>query len=186
MNTIMRTHGDRGTRESIEAASKTAMKDLRTLALEALVRRAAGQLGYPRLKPKQLEAVAKFCQGRDVFASLPTSYGKTLIYAHLPSIFNSIRGRNSSIVVVLSPLVALMVEQKKRFLPIGINAEFLGELQTDEDAVSRVVQGRHELVLVSPENLCYNRTLREMLLSSVYKENLVALVVDEAHCIRTW
>lgn len=185
MNTIMRTLGARGTRESIEAASKTAMKDLRTLALEALVRRAAGQLGYPRLKPKQLEAVTKFCQGRDVFASLPTSYGKTLIYALLPSIFNSIRGRNSSIVVVLSPLVALMVEQKKRFLPIGINAEFLGELQTDEEAVGRVVQGR-ELVLVSPENLCYNRTLREMLLSSVYKENLVALVVDEAHCIRTW
>ena len=67
------------------------MNDLRTLALEALVRRAPGQLGHPRLKPKQLEAVTKFCQGWNVFASLPTSYGKTLIYALLPSIFNTIR-----------------------------------------------------------------------------------------------
>ena len=77
------------------------MNDLRTLVL---IRRADGQLGYPRFNPKQLEAVAKFCQGRDVFASLLTSYGKTLIYALLPSILNPIRGRNSSIVVVLSPL----------------------------------------------------------------------------------
>ena len=168
------------------AISKAEMSDLKSLSMEALIKRAASQLGYPRIKPKQLEAVVKFCQGRDVFASLPTSHGKTLIYALLPSIFNAIRGRNSSIVLVVSPLVALMAEQKRRFLPIGINAEFLGELQTDDDAVGRVAKGQHELVLVSPENLYYNRTLREMLLSTVYKENLVALVVDEAHCIHTW
>ena len=53
-----------------------------------------------------------------------------------------------------------------------------------QDTCGRVVQGRHELVLVSPENLCYNRTSREMLLSSVYKENLVALVVDD-NCIHS-
>ena len=167
------------------ASSQAAMSNLNSLAMEALVKRAAGQLGYSNVKAKQLEAVVKFCQGRDVFASLPTSYGKTLIYALLPSIFNAIRGRNGSIVLVLSPLIALMAEQKRRFLPIGINAEFLGELQTDDEAVARVVKEKHELVLVSPENLYYNRTIREMLLSTVYKENLVALVVDEAHCIHT-
>ena len=47
-----------------------------------------------------------------MYASLPTSYEKTLIYALPSSTFNATRERNSSIVLVLGPLVALMVEQK--------------------------------------------------------------------------
>lgn len=41
--------------------SQAEMSDLKSLAMEALVKRAAGQLGYPKIK--QLEAVVKFCQG---------------------------------------------------------------------------------------------------------------------------
>ena len=37
--------------------------------MEALLKRATGQLGYPRIRLKQLEAVVKLCQGRDVYAS---------------------------------------------------------------------------------------------------------------------
>jgi len=44
------------------------------------------------LKPKQLEAVVAFCSGMDVFVSLPTGYGKSIIYAILPLIFDNIRG----------------------------------------------------------------------------------------------
>ena len=33
-----------------------------------------------RLKEKQLEAIKHFCSGKDVFVSLPTGYGKSLIY----------------------------------------------------------------------------------------------------------
>jgi hypothetical protein len=67
---------------------------------------------------------------------------------------------------------------------MGIDAEFLGELQTDPYAVDRVIKGSHSLV--SPENLCYTHMLREMLRNEMYQKNLVAFVVDEAHCIRTW
>ena len=162
------------------------MEELRILALSVLVRVAVSRLGFRNIKDKQLEAVVNFCQGRDVFVSLPTSYGKTLIYAVLPSLFDIIKRRTSSIVVVVSPLTALMAEQKKRFVPMGVDAEFLGELQTDEGAVKRVVQGQHKLVLLSPEQLCYNKLVREMLLSRVYQDNLSAFVIDEAHCIKTW
>ena len=44
------------------------------------------QLGF-ELKEKQREAVLGFCQGRDVFLSLPTGYGKSIIYAVLPMVF---------------------------------------------------------------------------------------------------
>ena len=42
-------------------------------------------------KDKQLEAIKCFCAGHDVFVSLPTGYGKSLIYAVLPLIFDRIK-----------------------------------------------------------------------------------------------
>ena len=44
-------------------------------------------------KDKQLEAIKCFCAGHDVFVSLPTGYGKSLIYAVLPLIFDRIKGK---------------------------------------------------------------------------------------------
>ena len=39
---------------------------------------------------------------------------------------------------------------------------------------------------ISPESLINNLTYRNMLLSSICKSKLCALVIDEAHCVRTW
>ena len=44
------------------------------------------------LKEKQLEAIQMFCSGKDVFVSLPTGYGKSMIYGLLPLVFNSLKG----------------------------------------------------------------------------------------------
>ena len=38
------------------------------------------------LKDKQIEAISSFVQGHDTFVSLPTGYGKSMIYALLPSV----------------------------------------------------------------------------------------------------
>ncbi len=48
------------------------------------------------------------------------------------------------------------------------------------------LKGEYQLVYISPENLINNPRYRKMLLRQVYKENLVALVIDEAHCVQTW
>ena len=166
--------------------SLVTMEELKTRALSVVIRQVASRLGYANVKSKQIEAISGFCRGEDVFVSLPTGYGKTRIFAILPALFNAIRKSATSIVVVVSPLAALMAEHKRKFIPMGVNAEFLGELQTDQQAVARVVQGKHELVLLSPENLCFNMELRNMLTSRVYQENLVAFVLDEAHCVKSW
>ena len=50
------------------------------------------ETGYMQLKPKQQEAIKGFVSGKDVFASLPTGYGKSVIYDILPSLFNNING----------------------------------------------------------------------------------------------
>ena len=49
-------------------------------------------IGIETLKPKQVKAVEAFVDGRDVFVSLPTGYGKSVIYSVLPGTFDLIRG----------------------------------------------------------------------------------------------
>ena len=54
----------------------------------------ATRLGFS-LKDKQLEAILGFMSGKDVFVSLPTGYGKSLIYAviaFLPLVFDLYKG----------------------------------------------------------------------------------------------
>ena len=46
-----------------------------------------------------------------------------------------------------------------------------------------MLNGEVQLVYIMPENAIDNPM---MLVSEKYKENLVALVIDEAHCIKLW
>ena len=76
-----------------------------------------------------------------------------------------------------------MMEQREKFTRQGITSEFLGETQTDCAVINKVIKGNVQLVYASPEAILCTEN---MLLSDPYKENLVALVVDEAHCVKTW
>ena len=95
-------------------------------------------------------------------------------------------GNAGSIVVVITPLVALMIDQTKRFQGKGITVEFVGEAQVNDDVVMAVVRGKVQLVYITPENILTNSLFRNMLCGAQYQENLKALVVDEAHCIKLW
>ena len=108
--------------------------------IAAIARTAAVEARYKDLKPEQLQAIVEFVRGCDVFVSLPTGYGKSLIYGLLPIVVERLRRRpnKTTMALVISPLSALMPDQKSRFIPKGISAEFLGELQDDELAIRRV------------------------------------------------
>ena len=82
--------------------------------LTAAIRVATIKLGYKELKPSQELAVRSLVDGRDVFVSLPTGSGKSLCFCVLPGVFDEIRkSPGSSLVIVVSPLVALMKDQVK-------------------------------------------------------------------------
>lgn len=87
--------------------------------------------------------------------------------------------------VVATPLVALMMDQKQRFLNTGITVEFVDEAQTDDHAVMEVISGKVQLVYISPENILNNYCFWNIS-GSEYQKKLVALAVDEAHCIKMW
>ena len=74
-------------------------------------RSAARELGYLDFKPAQLKVVETFVKGCNVFAALPTGYGKSWCYACLRIVFNKLLGSNSSIVLVVTLLTATMKDQ---------------------------------------------------------------------------
>ena len=97
--------------------------------------------------------------------------------------------------VVVSPLTALMIDQKQKFVPWGINVEFVpwginvefvGQCQSNETAVVSVIQREVQLVHINPESLLCNKSYRTMLQNARYQEQLVAFVVDKVHCFKLW
>ena len=134
-----------------------------------------------QLKSKQREATETFVRGSDMFVSLPTGFGKSLCFVLLPLIYDTLCHKsNTSIVICVSPLTSLMMEQSAKY---SITRAFVGELQDDLDTLKDVKTGKVQLLYISPESLLRNPQWRDMLLCSVYQDNLVAVVVDEAHCI---
>jgi bloom syndrome protein len=79
-----------------------------------------------------------------------------------------------------------MMDKKEKFSPKGISTNFVGEDQMDQEAITNIMNGEIQLVYISPESLICNPKYRNMLLSTTYQERLVALVVDEAHCVKMW
>ena len=67
---------------------------------------------------EQLLAIEKFefVTGSDVFVSLPTGFGKSLIYRLLPAVFNRLKvyRKPTSFALIVSPLTSLVINQKGR------------------------------------------------------------------------
>ena len=70
-------------------------------------------LGYDCLKPDQRVVLREVLKPHDVFVILPTGYGKSLCYACLPLMYDELFMINKelSIVIVLTPLIAIMKDQ---------------------------------------------------------------------------
>ena len=112
---------------------------------------------------------------------------KTLRFILLLWVFDRLRGVcTASIVLGVSPLTSLMIEQRQKYHEMGISIEIVSEAHEDMSVFSRIEMGSYQLVYMSPESLMGRITWREMLPNDVYQGNLVAFVVDEAHCVKKW
>lgn len=81
-------------------------------AIENAAAKAVQQLGYTAIKQDQLKVVIGVMQRRDVFAVLPTGFGKSLCFACLPSMFDQLLPLDEpAIVLVVTPLTAIMKDQ---------------------------------------------------------------------------
>ena len=77
--------------------------------------------------------------------SLPTGYGKSACYGCLPSVYNCMRGvePGTSIILVISPLKALMKDQVTKFNSKGISAVHVGA-QENENEAARLASGDYQ------------------------------------------
>ena len=84
-----------------------SFKEFRKEDIEAACVSAALCLGYNNLKDEQKFVITNFVSGSDVFAILPTGFGKSLCYACLPGMFDRLSGMANSIMVVLTPSISI-------------------------------------------------------------------------------
>ena len=160
------------------------------MEFENAVSKAALEMGYTSLRQKQKDAVIGFIRRRDVFVSLPTGSGKSLCYAILPKVFDILRGRSSrSIAIVISPLISLMKDQVHSLETKGVSSIYVSKNMSDgtnESQEQKLYEGKYQIIFFSPEALVCDDIWREMIQTKVYKDNVVAFVVDEAHLIKKW
>ncbi len=140
---------------------------------EELLRR----FGLQAFRPGQREAVAGALAGRDTLVVMPTGGGKSLCY-QLPAL------AGGGLVVVVSPLIALMADQRERLRGSGVRAAMLAsgmEEGHNARALRDIETGEVQLVLAAPERFA-SRAFREALA----QRRVALFVVDEAHCVSEW
>ena len=54
------------------------------------------------------------------------------------------------------------------------------------DMKQSVLDGNYSVLYSSPESLLTIQLWRNMIASQIYSNKLVAIAIDEAHCIDTW
>ncbi len=142
-------------------------------ALEEILKR---RWGYDSFKPLQKEAVEIALSGRDCMVVLPTGGGKSLCY-QLPA------AMGHGLVLVVSPLIALMDDQVANAREIGLEADAIHsnlDARRRRDAYRRLSEGKTELLYISPERLLMGDLL-------VYiSERIILAAIDEAHCVSHW
>ena len=91
--------------------------------------------------------------------------------------------QNRSIVIVVSPLKALMEDQANTFKDLGMAAVYAGDKAIK---LELFVTGQIQLIFISPEALNKGSILRDIIKSDIYQKHIVGYVVDEAHLIKSW
>jgi ATP-dependent DNA helicase RecQ len=140
------------------------------------------RFGLESFRPGQREAVQAALEGRDSLVVMPTGGGKSLCY-QLPALAGD-SDPARPLVVVVSPLIALMADQLGRLRQAGVDAAMLASGMADghnAQALRSISSGEARLVLAAPERFA-SRAFRETLAT----REVGLFVVDEAHCVAEW
>ncbi len=151
------------------------------MSFAAALRILAEVWGFRRFRRGQEQAVKALVAGRDCAVLLPTGAGKSLCY-QVPAILGHRAGRGTALVV--SPLIALIIDQVGNLNARGIQAGMVHSLQTPEERASQyegLVRGDFSIFYLSPERAAMAE-FRSVLSSS----KISLLAIDEAHCVSQW
>ncbi|MBC7370971.1 MAG: RecQ family ATP-dependent DNA helicase, partial [Bdellovibrionaceae bacterium] len=131
----------------------------------------------PSFRKGQLEIISAILAKKDVLAVLPTGGGKSLCY-QFPAVYLR------QLVVVISPLIALMKDQVASLQRIGIPSGCLHSGQSDLDKrtiFAEISKGGLYILYLSPE-----RVQKEGFQKWIQQRPIALFAVDEAHCVSQW
>ncbi|KAG9509440.1 ATP-dependent DNA helicase Q5 [Fragariocoptes setiger] len=133
----------------------------------------------------QRDAITIACKAKnDIFVSLPTGSGKSLIY-QLPAMY-----QNNGVTIVISPLVALINNQITNAQKLGIPCASVNSSM----ALSQINKIKTELLgkkistrllYLTPEMLC-SPSFNQYLAAMYKNQQLRMIAIDEAHCVSSW
>lgn len=141
------------------------------------------ETNHENFRPGQELVIRKVLSGENVLGVMPTGTGKSLCY-QLPALLY--RKASKGMVIVISPLIALMNDQVESLKNMNINASFLNSSKSHEQQVhtlTEIAQDEIDVLFVAPERL------KDGLFLSALKKNeskISLCVIDEAHCISEW
>jgi ATP-dependent DNA helicase RecQ len=157
--------------------------DVSRVQAQQLLERSIGPGSDFRIQ--QWEAIDGLVNDRDRLLLVQrTGWGKSTVYFIATKL---LRERGAGPTLIISPLLALMRNQiEDAEQQLGLNAWTINSNNTEEweEAKQRVVDGRCDILLISPERLAKQEFREEILMEM--EDEVGLLVVDEAHCISDW
>ena len=128
--------------------------------VESALQYALDRLGQPSLilKPEQMQAIKLVLVGKDTFVWLPTEFVKLICFEALPFAYDYKLGnkdRDRSLLLVISPLISLMVNQVVTLKSYGVSTAIVSNgkgIQKDVIA-SDEHNTKYSLLFCSPEAL---------------------------------
>jgi ATP-dependent DNA helicase RecQ len=133
--------------------------------------------GHAEFRGLQAEVIGEVLAGRNAMAVLPTGGGKSLCY-QIPSLMRPGLG------LVISPLIALMVDQVAALRQSGVAAARLDSSAAPDERRQTwelIDSGRLDLLYLSPEGL-----MQPMMIERLRGLDLALVAIDEAHCVSQW
>lgn len=133
--------------------------------------------GHEDFRGAQAEVVRAVLAGGDVLAVLPTGAGKSAIYQALAPLL-------PGTTLVVSPLIALMLDQVGSLQERGVPAAYLNSSLSAAQAgatLAALEAGCFALCYVAPE-----RFESAEFRARLARVRVPLLVVDEAHCVSEW
>lgn len=131
-----------------------------------------------KLKDEQFEVINNLLLGNDVIGLLPTGFGKSMCYLLPPLLVKKI-------ILIISPLISLMEDQKEKLDSKGIPCSALHSNNVNKlEDIENILLGNIKIVFMSPEYLISDGL---ELADKLYKKGILGfLAIDEAHCISSW